>query len=222
MHEKLAPEEAQAWEALLNWCGWALYHRPTEEDITNMVATRTLFAEEPFCQAAPEGSRALAAVLDGAAAQEDGVAALAREVQLDHTYLFRMTGQSRTTPYESVYRTDEAIMFGETLLDVRRYLAEAGLRLDSELNEPEDHAGLEFMLAAALLSQGRTDEARAFLSDHLLVFGPLYLANLEKRAQSGYYRAIAVLCAAALAGAAEALDAAPAESIDSARFAIGE
>ena len=222
MHDTMAPEEAQAWEALLNWCGWALYHSPSEEDIAKLVDTRAVFEEEPFTTWAPEGSRALAAVLEEAAFREGGAADLAREVHLDHTYLFRMTGQSRTTPYESVYRTDEAIMFGETLFDVRRYLAEAGLRLDSELNEPEDHAGLEFMLAAALLSQGRTDEARAFLSDHLLVFGPLYLANLEKRAQSGYYRAIAVLCAAALAGAAEALDAAPAESIDSARFAIGE
>lgn len=113
-------------------------------------------------------------------------------------------------------------MFGETLFDVRRYLANAGLQLESDLNEPEDHAGLEFMLAAALLAQGRSDEARAFLSDHLLVFGPLYLANLEKRAQTDYYRAVASLCAAVLAGAADALGAAPVEQIDAARFAIRE
>lgn len=222
MHEKLAPEEAQAWEALLNWCGWALYHRPSDGDIANVVVTRTVFAEEPFCQVAPAAAQALTAVLDEAAAQEGGVDALAREVQLDHTYLFRMTGQSRTTPYESVYRTDEAIMFGETLFDVRRYLADAGLQVESGLNEPEDHAGLEFMLTAALLSQGRTDEARAFLSEHLLVFGPVYLANLEKRARSGYYRAVAALCAAVLTETAEALGATPVESIDAARFVVEE
>lgn len=220
MHDALAPEEAQAWEAMLNWCGWALYHRPTEEDIANLAAERAVFADEPFATVAPDGSQALGRVLEEAAAREDGVAELAREARLDHTYLFRMTGQSRTTPYESVYRTDEAIMFGDTLFDVRAVLSGAGLQLDSDLNEPEDHAGLEFMLAAALLAQGRPDDARAFLSEHLLVFGPLYLENLGKRAQSDYYRAVAALCAAVLAGAADALGAEPAEEIDTARFAV--
>ena len=222
MQEALTPEEAQAWEALLNWCGWALYHRPTEGDIANLVEERALFSEAPFAEVAPEGSQELFRVLNADAENENGVAALTREVQLDHTYLFRMTGQSRTTPYESVYRTDEAIMFGETLFDVRAYLAEAGLELDSDLNEPEDHAGLEFMLTAALLSQGEIEKARAFLSEHLLVFGPFYLQNLRKRAQSDYYRAVAAICAATLTGVADVLDAHAVEEIDVARYAIKE
>lgn len=221
MQSTMTSEEAQAWEALLSWCGWALYHNPSADDVANLVAERAVFAEPPFIEIAPAGSRELDQVLAQAAEAEDGTADLARAIHLDHTYLFRMTGQSKTSPYESVYRTDEAIMFGDTLFDVRARLTDAGLRVNSDLNEPEDHAGLEFMLAGTLMGRGAVDEARAFVSEHLLVFAPVYLENLRQRAQTDYYRAVAAICADALARLAVVLKAEAVEQIDVTRYAVG-
>jgi Nitrate reductase delta subunit len=42
-------------------------------------------------------------------------------------------------PYESVYRTEDHLVMGETTLDVRRAYREANLRVRETFKEPEDH-----------------------------------------------------------------------------------
>ena len=65
-------------------------------------------------------------------------------------------------------------------------------------------------------------QAGAFLSAHVLVFAPVYLANVRTRARSAYYRAVAGIAASAIGALACALGAQPEETADEARFLLAE
>ena len=156
------------------------------------------------------------------------------EVALDRTYLFYMVGVSKTSPYESVYRTDDATLFGPTCLQVRKAYEDQGVAFERRASEPEDHLGLEFSFCATLLGRvseqlaaGDDERARetlaavaTFLSEHPLVFAPIYLDHVATRAKSAYYRSIAGICRGTLESLARDLDVAPAETLDASALEI--
>ncbi len=228
----------RAYQALCSFCSWALLEGHDEEGVRRLADTRELLLDEPFATVAPQAAHELHDALEVAAsAGEVGVQELLRKIRLDHTYLFSMTGQSRTTPYESVYRTDDATMFGPTTLQVRAAYLAHGLMFERCANEPDDHAGLEFAFLSHLLGKA-ADEAEAhgdaafpaslpplrdaasFLSEHLLVFAPLYCENMKTRASTPYYRALAAIAAGTLESLSCALGAKPSETIDVVRYMV--
>lgn len=254
-------EEAQAYQALCSFGSWALLTDVQEGDVARMAQNRALFSEPPFSQVASGAAGELQAWLVGAD-EPEGARELAREAHLDRSYLFYMVGQSRTSPYESVYRTDDATMFGPTTFEVRERYAECGLVFEGNAKEPDDHLGLELAFLARLLERAAggpagegveerklvdaerdaefgtegvgsaggevlgasqrqaLEQAKSFLSEHVLVFAPLYLANMRKQARSPFYRAIAAMVTATLESLAAALGACAVETVDEARFSL--
>lgn len=223
-------ETARAYQALCSLCSWALLADPDRERLHALAQDRAMFAEPPFSQVVPEAAAELAEALAPFAAEDTAADAFAA-VRRDRTYLFYMVGQSRTSPFESVYRTDDATMFGPTTLEVREVYRAHGLQFDRADSEPDDHVGLEFSFVAHLLEQaadeleaGGTDNPKAladlaqFLSQHVLVFAPVYLENVQTRAKTAYYRAIAGVAHGVLAALAAAVGAEAVEEIDSTRF----
>ncbi len=148
--EAMTVETAQAYQALCAFCSWALLADVGEEDVARLAGDRSLFLEPPFSQVAPRAAEELAGWL-AQADGEGGASALAREAHLDRSYLFYMVGQSRTSPYESVYRTDDATLYGPTTFQVREAYAAHGLAFGRSANEPDDHLGLELSFLAYLL-----------------------------------------------------------------------
>ncbi len=148
--EAMTVETAQAYQALCAFCSWALLADVGEEDVARLAGDRSLFLEPPFSQVAPRAAEELAGWL-AQADGEGGVSSLAREAHLDRSYLFYMVGQSRTSPYESVYRTDDATLYGPTTFQVREAYAAHGLAFGRSANEPDDHLGLELSFLAFLL-----------------------------------------------------------------------
>lgn len=235
--EAMTVETAQAYQALCAFCSWALLADVGEEDVARLAGDRSLFLEPPFSQVAPRAAEELAGWL-AQADGEGGVSSLAREAHLDRSYLFYMVGQSRASPYESVYRTDDATLYGPTTFQVREAYAAHGLAFGRSANEPDDHLGLELSFLAYLLglaaegageSPARADaacdsaalaDAAAFLSNHVLVFSGIYLKNLRTRARTPFYRAVAEVAAATLEALAAALGAHAAETLDETRFAV--
>lgn len=214
----LSPETCAAYQALCSFCSWALYDDPAPDALRGLAAERALFCEPPFSQVAPDASAAFGELLSALApdAAEDGPAAaeaLLDEVRRDRSYLFYMVGASHTSPYESVYRTDDHTMMGPTTLEVRAAYRARGLVFERAASEPDDHVGLEFAFAAHLLGRAAGGEAccladcRDFLDRHLLTFAPAYLDVLEQRARSPYYRLVARMAQATLASLADALGA---------------
>ena len=203
-----ASETYEAYQALCAFCSWALYADPTEQTMRGMVEGRAMFREAPFTQVADAPSRRLAGIFDEAARGPEAFEALMQQVRRDRTYLFLMAGASKVSPYESVWRTDDATLFGPQTLEVRQAYERGGLTFDRRASEPDDHIGLEFSFAAHQLraAAGGDKEAlallRGFLADHLLVFGPACLARIAERAKSDYFRSVCGIAAGTLASLA--------------------
>lgn len=149
----------------------------------------------------------------------------------DRAFLFYQVSVSRTSPYESVYRTEDRTLFGPTTAQVKADYERHGLRLDTGRNEPCDHFGLECTYLAQVAgagaeasdteaAAGATGELRRFLGEHLLVFAPIYLAHVETQARSDLYRAAATLAREVITWAADLLGAIPAEMLDPADFPL--
>ena len=231
----LANETAQAYRVLCEFCSLLLVENPSEETLNRLIDQRELLREDPFSSVAPKEAAALFSLLSEVSTS--GSEAFKTEVKRDYTYLFRMVGASHTSPYESVYRTDDRTMFGPTTLEVREAYRAYGVQVPKQGSVPDDHIGYEFSFLAHLMgvaanSEGEgagdgaparaCDDARAFLSDHVLVFAPVYLANVQTRAKEPFYRAVAGIAQATIASLADVLDAHAAESLDEKAYLLAE
>ncbi|WP_139653553.1 TorD/DmsD family molecular chaperone [Raoultibacter phocaeensis] len=251
---RLSSETAQAYCVLCEFCSLLFTENPDQETLDRLIDQRELLREEPFSSVAPEDAAKLFDIL--AEADVRGRDGFATGVKRDYTYLFHMISTSHTSPYESVYRTDDRTMFGPTTLEVRKAYHAHGVQVPKQGNTPDDHIGYEFSFLAHLLGvvaeegagseasgdaesgadgscEGATaaadgeaaralSDARAFLSDHLLVFAPVYLENVRTQAKEPFYRSVAGIAQASIDSLAHALGAQATEAIDEASYLLAE
>jgi TorA maturation chaperone TorD len=174
------------------------------------------------CAGGEAGGADAAPAGGGAAGGKDGVSdTFLTAIHQDHTYLFYLVSISHTSPYESVYRTETREMFGPTTLEVREQYREQGLAVSAEGSLPDDHIGLELDFLGRLFARlaqeaeagdhaaadATEDTIRRFLGEHLLVFAPTYLRNLQERARTPWYRATGALTQAVIDLLARQMDA---------------
>jgi TorA maturation chaperone TorD len=215
--------------------GRLFWEDPEKDLVEDLSQARRLLLEQPFPRIAPEGSAALHSSLESyACADEDARESLMQDFRTDRAYLFYQVGYSRTSPYESVYRTPDRTMFGPTTAQVKAEFERYGLALDTGHHEPADHFALECMFIskvaqAGLDAAGQGDgqaalgaasEIKAFLSSHLLVFSPVYLVNFSKRAHDEFYRAAAELARETLAWGQDAFGAQAVEKLNAEDFPL--
>lgn len=197
----------QAYQALLGFCSTLFLSSPTDELVQQLVDERALFLEEPYCSVAPEAARSLHSLLDETA--DEGVTSLVQSIRQDYVYLFYLVNVSHTSPFESVYRTDDRTMFGPTTLEVRETYHRWGEAVPEEGRQPDDHIGFELSFVASLLARNdaqATAAASSFLEEHLMTFAPLYLETLMERAQTSFYREVANIARLTLGSLSEALE----------------
>jgi putative dimethyl sulfoxide reductase chaperone len=132
------------------------------------------------------------------------------ELRRDYDALFVGPGHMLATPYESVYRSEEHLIFDEATRQVRADYARAGLVNTALGREPDDHVGLEFAFLAHLCTQaldewedGRPIDRtlrryHCFLDDHVRVWLPTLLNSITRGARTQFYRAVADLALGAL------------------------
>jgi TorA maturation chaperone TorD len=227
--------ELQAGHVLCAFCSQLFLQSPTAQMLERLVDQRALLLEDPFSSLAPEAAQALYKELD---AIQDGDTrdAFLKTVSQDYTYLFYMIGASHTSPYESVYRTDDRTLFGPTTLEVRDTYRAYGLQADEQGSQPDDHIGLELLFLSQLFAQaaqaleegnvklveGTLEDIRSFLGEHLLVFAPVYLKNLRIRSESTFYCSVAAIMEAALVAFSQALEVEAAIVIDAKAYLLSE
>lgn len=148
--EILSPEEARAYRVLCDFCSLLFTENPTEETLDRLIDERALLLEDPFATVAPEAAAELGALL--ASAAEGDRASFVTGVRRDYSYLFLMVGASHTSPFESVYRTDDRTMFGPTTLEVRESYRAWSVEVPSRGAVPDDHFGFEMAFASRLLA----------------------------------------------------------------------
>lgn len=100
-------------------------------------------------------------------------------------------------PWGSVYLDPEAVVFGESLLELKDFLNQQNLQLVSAMNEPEDHFGLLLLLVAqiAALEQDRVkglpNTLEQLLNQHLLPWSERYLNCLAASAKHPFIKQLA-------------------------------
>jgi putative dimethyl sulfoxide reductase chaperone len=138
----------------------------------------------------------------------------------DYTRLFIGPGKVLAPPWESVYCTEERLLFLEQTLQVRHWYARFGLQSAKLHQEPDDHIGLELEFLAHLARLGlqalqtekseRFDESidsqRQFLLEHTLQWAPVWCDIVQTAAKTEFYRGIARLTLGALTELAAILD----------------
>jgi TorA maturation chaperone TorD len=211
-----------AYQVVLGFCAQALKEDPSPQWLAALAEQAPLLREPPFSDLAPEASTRLADYLQLPSSPDtapsspdsfggsisarqpdypdkpgnDGLDDLIQAIRGDYTYLFLMVGESGCSPYESVYRTEDATLFGPTTAQVKQEYARFGYSLASGLNEPADHIGLELAFVAALLQDGGPEALAAlpiFMEEHLMRFAPTFCAKLKATARTPFYQAIAEL-----------------------------
>jgi TorA maturation chaperone TorD len=128
-------------------------------------------------------------------------------VEADYTRLFIGVERTLAPPYESVYLSEEHILFEKETLAVRKWYGEYGLQVPQLHILPDDHIGYElFFLArlknrvASLLDGGETEAAvavrndsRRFVDVHLRRWVGVFVSLVLEHSQTDFYAAIGLL-----------------------------
>lgn len=120
----------------------------------------------------------------------------------EHIRLFSNSGPVTVPPWESVYRSEEHIIYDEHTLAVQDFYREWGIEAADRRQGPADHIGLECGFMAVLTGRSlralEKGESAApflkaqsrFLDEHLLTYSEQFSELLVKNSQSGLYQGI--------------------------------
>lgn len=100
-------------------------------------------------------------------------------------------------PWGSVYLDKENVLFGDSTLKLRHWMAQQQVDVTLAQEEPEDQFGLLMMMAAWLAEHQPTD-LPDLLAEHLLPFAYRYLDLLQSTAGHSFYQGVAQLAALTL------------------------
>ncbi|WP_145493278.1 Tat proofreading chaperone DmsD [Yersinia aleksiciae] len=95
-------------------------------------------------------------------------------------------------PWGSVYLDKENVLFGDSTIKLRDWMAQQQVEVTLAQQEPEDHFGLLLMMAA-WLAEHQPADLPVLLAGHLLPWGYRYLALLQADANHPFYQGLAEL-----------------------------
>jgi TorA maturation chaperone TorD len=206
MHDLITELIAQ--QLAYSFLSKALYESP-EADFIQVLADDALFDEWPVDTDHPDVLAGLADLRAFVAQwQREDIGALKR----DYARLFIGPDRLLAPPWESVYRSDEGLIFEKQTLEVRAQYQRFGMPIPMLNVEPDDHIGLELRFVAYLCAlaleaieanQPDTlseliDAQRDFFADHLLQWAPDCLERIRTHAETAYFRGIAQLALGSL------------------------
>lgn len=116
--------------------------------------------------------------------------------------LFHGTGNMLVPPYESVYLSQDHLMFEKETQQIRKWYSSYGLKIDKLNIIPDDHIGYQllfiaylFKLALDAFQSNNTksftkiiENSSDFFAKHLLKWVEQFLLQLDKHADSFYFR----------------------------------
>lgn len=192
---------AAAWTVLS-----AAFGREPDEQFVDAMRRPDDLAAWPL---ADERSRAGVALLLRSAEQGETVA----QVVADHRRLLRGPERLPVSPYESVHRSVERLVFEPETMQVRAFYRRFGLQAERLNKEPDDHVALESAFLAHLAVRALdvidaggdpthfVDGLRRFVAEHAGVWLPDYFDQVAEHAATDFLRGLAGLGAGAIATA---------------------
>jgi len=184
-----------------------LYASPEKEWIQSLLAEK-VFDETPFGAEQADVTHGLSLIQawNRNVWDKDPNVAFA-DLETDYLYLFIGAGKVLAPPWESVYSSEERLVFQEQTLQVRAWYRKYGLQSEQLYHEPDDHIGLELSFLAhlaqlALQAIDQQDEGelvrllsdqQTFLREHPLRWAQTWCGLVDKHARTDFYRGIALL-----------------------------
>lgn len=189
-----------------------LYSYP-EKAWLQSLADQDIFAELPLGNDQPDAQAGLVLLQGWANSVRGGMTTeMFDDLCSDYTRLLIGPGKVIAAPWESVYFSDERLIFTEQTLKVRSWYQRFHLEIPNLYKEPDDHIGLEFAFVAHLTRQAlicleqqeRTafenilTAQRQFLAEHLLTFAPRWCKLVQDNANTDFFRGISLLTSGVL------------------------
>ena len=188
--------------------GKAFFEPPTTELLVALKED-DLFAAWPL---EAEVAKLQAGLATLQAYTEDWDAAAIEALKRDYARLFVGPNSLLAPPWESVYRSEERLLFEEETLQVRAAYRQFGMALPDGPLQPDDHFGLELFFVAHLCRLGldsleHDDSAQLeavlqglqrFLHEHVLRWAEPFLQDVSAGAQTDYYRGLAAVALGSL------------------------
>ncbi len=176
---------------------------PSEKFVEEMIKNN-LFFEWPVAEDQKSISKGLK-ILQDFCSQYQSVKI--ESLQRDYTQLFIGLEKILAPPYASVYLSENHLLYEQPVLDVRQFYKKFGLSVNPMNKVPDDHIGFElyclsFLLENAVQAAEQNDmrkfdgyqaALREFLSNHLNTWLPSFLPLVEEKAETAYYRGVALL-----------------------------
>ncbi|MEQ6375633.1 molecular chaperone TorD family protein [Bacillaceae bacterium S4-13-56] len=125
------------------------------------------------------------------------------ELRSDYAKLFIGPATVEAPPWESVYRSKRKNVFGLQTYAVRDFFHRFGLELTRKNQEPDDHIGLELLFMSYLIdciSNQKFEEQELikaqsqFLEEHILTWISDFSNDVQKNANTPFYKGLALLC----------------------------
>ncbi len=204
---------------LLGVLGKMIYTSPERDWLEDLVQG-DLFSEIPFAENQPLVQKGFETMQAWCLENKSGLSDHAlQDLQQDFLRLFIGPGKVLAPAWESVYFSEDRLVFQEQTLQVRQWYRRYGAEIEHIHKEPDDHIGLELIFVAYLAQRAlddfqQNDETafeedihgqRQFLMQHLLRFAPNWYDLVEKHAHTGFYRALGQLIRGSLQTVAEML-----------------
>ena len=187
--------------------GKILYQVPEAEWLQSL-ADKEVFLEFPFAAEQPDVVKGQAFLKEWTEKHQNGkVGECLEDITVDHTRLMVGIGTTPVVPWESVYFSDDHLLFQERTIDVRHWYQRFGLEVINKYHEPDDHIGLELAFMAHLATLGLTAREsgddkkfrflltmqREFLRKHLILWGPMWCDLLDEYARTDFYHGLALV-----------------------------
>ncbi|MEH6531158.1 MAG: molecular chaperone TorD family protein [Photobacterium frigidiphilum] len=113
-------------------------------------------------------------------------------LRADFQLLFEGCEIMPAPPWGSVYLDREQVIFGDSTLRLRQFLASHNMLLDTGMREPEDQFGLTLLALANIIDQcDDVTIVTALLADHFLPWAYHYLTLVQKHGQTDVYKVLA-------------------------------
>jgi len=138
----------KAYSMLLYFSGSMVVYEPVEECVTEFWKNGIL-KKLPVTSRNPRFIQASAILRDSC---EDSNTCLSF-MRADYLKLFTGAGTMLAAPYESVYLSDEHLMFDKQTQDVRRFYHTYGWKSRLEGKVPDDHLGIELLFINLLVDK---------------------------------------------------------------------
>lgn len=123
------------------------------------------------------------------------------ELAADYAAIY-LTYRLRAAPSESPWRDEDNLQRQEPMFEVRRWYERFGYQASDWRERPDDHLVLQLQFTARLLEDLSADleEARNFLSSHLLEWLEPFCKRVAERCATSFYRGLAGLTLARVNG----------------------